>query len=238
MSSVKRPRRARPAEAGRTRPRSPPIVARTLADRAFEVLRERVVNGDLASGPSIRQDALAAELGVSKIPLREALARLEQEGLLRSEANRGYFVQPISPAHVDEIYDLRLRIEPPAAARGALEADEHDREHVRWIFGQLDAPADGKLAGAAMRNREFHAALVSPAKRALTTQLVERLLVQSERYVIAHLRPSGRGSRAHREHREILEAWLARDAKRVERLLTHHIEATRDDLEVQLAGSR
>ncbi len=76
------------------------IVVRTLAERVFEIVREQIVTGQLPDNLPIRQDALATELGVSKIPLREALARLEHEGLLTSHANRGYFVQPMSAGQV------------------------------------------------------------------------------------------------------------------------------------------
>jgi DNA-binding GntR family transcriptional regulator len=213
------------------------IVARTLSEQVFEVVRERIVAGRLPTDQPVRQDALAAELGVSKIPLREALARLEQEGLLTSHANRGYFVQPMSAADVDEIYDLRLRIEPQATAAAARNADDDDRGRARQAFDCLDRAASGQLAEVARRNREFHAALTRPGERPLTAQLVERLLILSERYVIAHLKPAGRGSRAHREHRELLEAWLARDRGAIERLVTQHLEGTRADLRSQLGAA-
>ncbi len=65
------------------------IVVRTLSDRVFEAVREQILKGRLRNGEPIRQDALATALGISKIPLREALARLEQEGLLINHPNRG-----------------------------------------------------------------------------------------------------------------------------------------------------
>src|SRR3546814_618727 len=95
------------------------IVVRTLSERVFDIVREQIVVGELATDMPIRQDALAAELGVSKIPVREALARLEQEGLLISHPNRGYLVRPMSAAEADEIYALRLALEPAAAAVAA-----------------------------------------------------------------------------------------------------------------------
>src|SRR3546814_15847359 len=79
------------------------IVVRTLSERVFDIVREQIVVGELATDMPIRQDALAAELGVSKIPVREALARLEQEGLLISHPHRGYLVRPMSAAEADEI---------------------------------------------------------------------------------------------------------------------------------------
>jgi DNA-binding GntR family transcriptional regulator len=214
------------------------IVVRTLSERVFEVLREQIVTGRIQGEQAIRQDALANELGVSKIPVREALARLEQEGLLTSQANRGYFVQAMSAAQAEEIYDLRLRIEPPAAAYACRRASADDQAQARAAFERLDAAATRNLAEVALRNRAFHAALVRPGGRLLTSQLVERLLVLSERYVVAHLQPAGRGSRAHKEHLGLLDAWLARDAANVERLVGRHTRATRDDLMQQLGGRK
>src|SRR3546814_12092206 len=104
----------------------------------------------------IRQDALAAELGVSKIPVREALARLEQEGLLISHPNRGYLVRPMSAAEADEIYALRLALEPAAAAFAAVHAGEGEREEVQRVVARLDAAASANQIGrASCRERVF-----------------------------------------------------------------------------------
>lgn len=212
------------------------IVVRTLSDQVFEIVRERIVTGSLPQDMPIRQDTLANELGVSKIPLREALARLEQDGLLTSQANRGYAVRPMSTAELDEIYSLRLKIEPDAAAHASTVATDEDRTEVIEAFGRLDRAAADDLGKVAIRNREFHSALVRPGRRNLTTQLVDRLAVVAERYVVAHLQPAGRDARAHREHRQLLDAWLARDARKVKALLTQHIGATADDVRAQLAA--
>lgn len=211
------------------------IVVRTLAERVFEVVREQIITGRIPEDQPIRQDALAAELGVSKIPLREALARLEQEGLLTSHANRGYFVQPMSAAQVDEIYALRLQIEPAAGAYAAIHAGAAEREAAQAAFERLDRAASSNLAEVARCNRDFHSALVRCEGRALTLQLVERLAVFAERYVVAHLEPAGRDARAHLEHRELLDAWLARDGARVAALLESHIRSTLDDLHQQFS---
>lgn len=212
------------------------IVVRTLSDRVFEIVREEIVSGKLVKDRPIRQDALAAELGVSKIPLREALARLEQEGLLTNRANRGYFVQPMSNQQAEEIFELRFCIEPPAAARAAEVASDAERAAAREAFERLDRAAKTKLSEVAVRNREFHIALVRPSGRDLTTQMIERLTIMAERYVIAHLEPAGRDARAHVEHAQLLDAWLARDGARVGKLLTDHIHATLRDLQEQFAG--
>lgn len=213
------------------------IVVRTLSDRVFEIVREQIVTGTLRGNAPIRQDALAAELGVSKIPLREALARLEQEGLITSQANRGYLVKPLSAGQLDELFALRLAIEPSAAAYAALRATDAERAATLLAFERLDSAAQGNLSEVALRNRDFHVALVRNANRLLTVQLVERLSILAERYVVAHLEPAGRETRAHQEHRQLLDAYLARDGVALEALLTRHIGATLDDLKQELGAS-
>ncbi len=214
------------------------IVVRTLSDRVFEIVREQIVLGRMPDGAPIRQDALAAELGVSKIPLREALARLEQEGLIVSQANRGYTVLPLSAAQAEEIYELRLAIEPAAAAHAATTADDRRRAAVLAAFERLDAAAEHDLTAVAVCNRDFHTALARAEGRELTAGLVERLSILAERYVVAHLGPSGREHRAHVEHRTLLDAWMAGDGERVRAFLEEHLAATIADLRVQFGVAK
>jgi DNA-binding GntR family transcriptional regulator len=212
------------------------IVVRTLSEQIFTIVREQIVSGKLPVEQAIRQDALANQLGVSKIPLREALARLEQEGLLVGQANRGYFVRAMSSAEAEEIFALRLAIEPDAVAAAAVAATPEDRAAAREALAGLDLAATEHLEEVAARNREFHMALVRPGGRLLTTQLVERLQILSERYVHKHLEPAGREDRAHLEHAELMVAWESGDADRTRALARAHIEGTLTDLRHQLLG--
>ena len=204
-------------------------------ERVFAAVRERIVSGLLPVDLPIRQDALAAELGISKIPLREALARLEQEGLLVSQPNRGFFVRAMSLAEAEEIFALRLAIEPEALAAAAERASAQDHAVAAAALDALDAAAGDHLPDVGPRNRDFHMALIRPSGRALTTQLVERLQILSERYVHAHLAPAGREDRAHIEHAVLFEAWRSRDGIRTQVLASSHIAATLADLRRQLA---
>jgi DNA-binding GntR family transcriptional regulator len=210
------------------------IVVRTLSEQIFTIVREQIISGKLPVEQAIRQDALANELGVSKIPLREALARLEQEGLLTSQANRGFFVRAMSADEAEEIFALRQAIEPDAVAAAAVAATDEEQDAARAALAALDDAAAAHLDDVAARNRDFHTALVRPAKRLLTLQLVERLQVMSERYVHKHLEPAGREDRAHLEHEVLLDAWIARDPDRARSLAAAHIEGTLSDLRRQL----
>ncbi len=117
---------------------APLIVKAGLADQIYALVRERIVNGDLSGEAAIRQDALAAELGVSKIPVREAFARLEQDGLIVSKANRGFFVSPLSAAEAYDVFDLRLKLEPPAVAEAVRRATAAGREEARRALAALN----------------------------------------------------------------------------------------------------
>jgi DNA-binding GntR family transcriptional regulator len=207
---------------------------RSLPDQLAELLRERILAGLAEPGRPLRQDALAAEFGVSKIPLREAMARLEHEGLLRAEANRGWFVRPLSAEEAREIYALRLTLEPELARVATAEADDDERSAAKTALETLEQATSAHGASVGAFNRAFHLALVRPARRPITFDMVERLHVLADRYVRKHLEPLGRDMRANEEHRGLLDAWLKRDGDRVATLLRAHLQQTLDDLERQL----
>lgn len=206
---------------------------RRLADR----LRDRLISGDETPDRSIRQDDLASELGVSKIPIREALARLEEEGLVSYFPNRGYFVRALTRNEATEIFALRLKLEPGAVSEGAKRASAEEQKLAAAL---LDMSVDGKARSAlelGLLNRRFHLALAGPCRQPVTLSILERLLILSERYVRKHLEPLGRDARAASEHRAILDAWIRRDAQQVRSLARAHIRRTLADLLRQLGPS-
>jgi DNA-binding GntR family transcriptional regulator len=206
------------------------IIVRNLSEQLVDLVRDRILAGQVDVDRAIRQDALAAELGVSKIPLREALTRLEQEGLVRSRANRGYFVRELSIAEAEEVYALRLKLEPQVAAQAAERATEEERAVAMRTLAQLDEVTNAHGDGVGAFNRAFHLALLRPSRQPITTTMLERLHVLGERYVRKHLEPRGRDQRANDEHAHLLESWLARDLPAVTERMYAHIEQTVLDL--------
>ena len=211
------------------------IVVRTLSDQTYEIVRRRILVGAMQPGTAVRQDVIAAELGVSKIPLREALGRLEQDGLLKSYPNRGYVVRDLSGDEASEVFALRLKLEPGAVAEACLRAKPADHAAAEAALAALEAELAKPDGDHVSFNRAFHLALVRPGGH-ITFQLMERLQILAERYVRVHLEPNGRDERASREHREILDAWIRGDAKTVEALTANHIRGTLSDLKQELAG--
>jgi DNA-binding GntR family transcriptional regulator len=207
---------------------------RTLSNQVFEKVRDRILSGALAADAPIRQDALANELGVSKIPLREALSKLESDGLVASHPYRGFVVRPLSRKEAEDVFDLRLKLEPAATALGAARADAEAQATAEAALAALDRALRAHAPDAGRRNREFHLALARPSGRDITVQMIERTLTLAERYVSVHLGPRGRSDRARREHQALLEAWLKRREAAVRKQTEQHINATLRDLRAQL----
>ena len=210
------------------------IVVKTLSEQAYEIIRERILANVMFPAKPIRQDALSQDLGVSKIPHREALTRLEQDGLLISHPNRGFIVRPISLAEAEDVFQLRKTLEPEAAAQGCKRATQQDRQKVEEIFKRLQSMAYEISPQAVTVNREFHLALTAPANRKITQELLTKVHLLSERYVRRHLDPPDREADAFREHQEIFDAWMNRESKKVKTLLKEHTLSTLEDLRGEL----
>lgn len=212
------------------------LVIRTLSDQLVNLVRDRILSGKVQPNSPIRQDALAKELGISKIPLREALTRLEQEGLINSQTNRGFFVRDLSASEAEEVYALRLKLEPDAVATASERATAEEHRVAKETLATLYEVTDAGGEGVGAFNRAFHLALLRPGHQLITINILERLHVLSERYVRKHLEPLGRDERANEEHRAMLEAWLARDLDRLRAVTIAHIANTLEDLRQQLRG--
>lgn len=201
-----------------------PIHRRTVAAEVAGRLRARILSGALADGAPLRQDALAAELGVSRIPVREALAQLEAEGLVRLEPHRGAFVAGLSAEDVTELFELRAAIEPLLLRRALPRLSAHDLAAADAALAAFDAAL---AAGDADRwgelNWRFHATLYRPAGRPRMLRLAQELNNSAARCVRLHLGLAGALPRAHDDHRRLLELCRARAVDEAAALLARHI---------------
>jgi DNA-binding GntR family transcriptional regulator len=193
--------------------------------------RDRILSGSYPPGSALRQDSLAAEFGTSKIPVREALVQLQSEGLVDIYPNRGFQVRPLASAELDEVFRLRLQIEPTAVALGAKLASAADHSAAQDALEQLnEATAAAEFASSGRLNRAFHLLLIVPRLQPVAAEILSRLHTLAQRYVQAHLRPEGRAKRASREHAALLKAWRLGKSKEARALIHAHIKSTRADL--------
>jgi DNA-binding GntR family transcriptional regulator len=214
-----------------------PLV-QSLTSQLIVRMRERILTGAYAPGAALRQDMLAAEFGTSKIPVREALVRLQSEGLVNIFPNRGCQVRPLAASELEEIFSLRLHMEPAAAAAGAKLASSADQAAAAEALEQLNAAlARREWSAAGQLNRAFHLQLLVPRVQPVAAEILGRLHTLAQRYVQIHLQPEGRVKRAAREHAALLQMWRARKAARVRALLQGHIQSTRDDLKRAVGGN-
>lgn len=206
---------------------------RTISAQIARLVRQRIVTGFYPGGAQLLQDSIAAEFGVSKIPIREALVQLSAEGLVDIQAHRGFQVRSMSLAEAREVLGLRLMIEPEVCAEGARLARHEDRVEAEAALDALNRRvASRRNDEAGELNRDFHIALTVPHVQPIAAEVVSRLLTISQRYAQVHLTVPGRPARAIEEHSQIYAAWAAGNGREVARLLRAHIEETREDMAV------
>jgi DNA-binding GntR family transcriptional regulator len=215
-----------------------PLV-QSMTSQLIVRMRDNILAGTYAPGSALRQDILASEFGTSKIPVREALVQLQSEGLVDIFPNRGFQVRPLAATELEEIFRLRLKIEPAAVVAGARLAAAADQVAARAALDQLnDALAAEQFSSSGQLNRAFHLLLIVPRLQPVAAEILSRLHTLAQRYVQAHLRPEGRVKRATREHAALFRAWSTGKSKEVRALMHSHIESTRDDLARVVAGRR
>ena len=212
---------------------------RTMSGQITVRIRKRILSGDYAPGSQLLQDSIAAEFGVSKIPVREALIQLRAEGLVDIFAHRGFQVRSLAIRELDEVFRLRLAIEPDAVAAGAKAAVAADRAVAAEALTLLNqALASHRMKDAGDLNSSFHLSLVVPRLQPATCEVLARLHTLSERYVRMHLRARGRTERATSEHTAQFSAWTQKRGKQAAKLIRAHIEKTRDELATLFGSQR
>jgi DNA-binding GntR family transcriptional regulator len=200
---------------------------------AHERLRHAIVRLELEPGAPVSEAQLVARFGFSKAAVRAALARLRAERLVLAEPRRGHVIAPLTIRDVGEIYDLRLLLEPPAAAAAAGRIAPDELAHLRARSEpalDLDDPASVDRFMDA--NRAVHVSVATAGGNRRAALIVARLLDDSERARLVALRAGagGRGLRARDEHRALLAALEAGDGDEAARLMAAAIRAFRDEL--------
>jgi DNA-binding GntR family transcriptional regulator len=189
-----------------------------------EALRERILRGDYPEGEPLRQDALADELGVSRIPVREALRQLEAEGLVTFSPHRGAVVSSLSLDEIDELFELRAEIESDLLRRAIPKMSKEQLDRATEIVDEFQSALDsGEATRWGPLNWHFHAALYAPAGRNFTMNVLQKLHQHSDRYFRMQVLLAHGGARANAEHREIANAVRKKDAKMATQLMRAHI---------------
>ncbi len=210
--------------------------SRTLAKAAANALREAILLGRLKPGTKLSQDLLARQLGVSRVPLREALQLLTAEGLVEWRAHRTALVSGLSAYDLAEMYELGAVTEAAAAQEATRLASN---EHVAAVGALVKAMADPNITPSEWHviNRRFHAMLIEPARWPRFQRIISEVRANTGRYVKAYLEQSGNIHHWRADHREIYLAYRNRDGAGVAAAIREHWRNTSSTLQNHLRGS-
>ncbi len=210
----------------------------SLAEIAYQQVRDAILDGTLAAGEAIGQEAVAGRIGTSRVPLREALQRLEAEGLVMLRPRRGYIVTSLDPHEITDIFDIRMMLEERAGYLATLRATPQDVADLEALLHAMDdassASADD-ISVFAARNSAFHDRLYAGSGRAQLCRLMAVLRTNVERYIRIGARIAGNLERVRGEHYAIFKAFKRGDAQTVGRLCREHCAATCERLLARLA---
>jgi DNA-binding GntR family transcriptional regulator len=200
-----------------------PSLAQTppTSDIIAKHIREAIVTGDMDEGEPIRQDDIAKLFDVSKIPVREALKRLEAEGLVEFQRNRGAVVTSVTEPEIAEIFEVRAMLEANALKLSILKMTDRTFERAESYCDEFARETD--VARWAELNWQFHSCLYEDADRPFLLNLIRSVNDRIERYLRIQLTLSGGTGVDDREHRQILAACRRRDVALASDLLVSHI---------------
>ncbi|WP_183340280.1 GntR family transcriptional regulator [Conexibacter arvalis] len=201
---------------------------RTSSDYIADALRDAINGGQLEDGAVLNQVELAEHFGVSRVPVREAIRRLEAEGLVEAAAHRRAVVRGLSLDRIAEVYELRALLEGHLTEQAVPNFDRADVERLNELNRQLREERDH--ARWLELNAAFHETLYAPAGRPTALELVDSLRQRGERYV--QMWSGGRGlertSQVAKEHTAIVRCVRRGDAAGARDAIVAHIEHTRD----------
>jgi len=200
---------------------------RLIRDGVYDNIRADILACELAPGARIHENDLAARYDVSKSPVRDALLRLQVEGLIEVLPRKGYRVRPISINDVGELYEMRLLLEKACVRRAITEASDEVLAALD-IFRTTDHAGD--LATWVRYNRQFHRAIAAAAGNERLAKAAAEVIDQFDRLTfvgVATVSTDGDTDRLAAEHGALIDAIQARDKGRASRLITDHIKQSR-----------
>lgn len=216
----------------------PSLKHRTLSGALLEEIRQGILSGRYEAGTQLRQDALAETFGVSRIPIREALFQLEAEGFVKIMPQKGAVVSDLSRDEIDDIFELRILLEPRLLLASAPKLTDEDFERLTARHDTyVQAISSNAVNEYGRLNADLHLAMYHRAGMPRTEQIVASLLQTSDRYTRIQLSNTAAMQRAMSEHAELIHLCRSGRFERAGRFLAEHVAAVRDDLVSTLSAA-
>jgi DNA-binding GntR family transcriptional regulator len=197
------------------------------ADAVYSEVRRRILEGEFAPGAALNQEQVAAALGVSTTPLREALRRLESEGFVRTVAHREVIVSPLEIDELVALYEVREDLDALAVALAAERHTPDERERI--LAGAKSLHEDG-TGDALSRNRAFHAAIYRSCHNLVLIDLLDALWDRADRYRRL-VKFVANDVQVIAEHEALVQAVLDRRPDEAARLMREHLRSAQELIE-------
>jgi DNA-binding GntR family transcriptional regulator len=201
-----------------------------LGDEIYELIKSRLMDNLLEPGSRLSIDGLARDFACSPTPVREALARLESDGLVTKRAHHGYTVAPLMDTKsFDELFRVRLLLEPAAASWAAALATRPQIRNLEDLIAEMEEPADGagydSYKAFAAQDAAFHVAIAAASGVHLMVDILERLRPHSQLYRLHY--ETGIATDTVIEHQLVLDAVIQHDEAAAEAAMSRHLHAAR-----------
>src|ERR1700733_1023195 len=204
--------------------------AALMPEAVYQQLKTAILTGVFQPGQTLRQEDVAKQLGVSRGPLREALPKLEAEGMIISTPHRGCTVVSLEPAEIMEIFELRAMLEASLAKAAARKGDPVAVRRLREIaviMRSLDVSvSEGDQQRWFDLNYELHDILLAVAGRRHHLRVLEIVRALAEPYIRMDVGSTGSFEEAQKEHDGLIEAFVAGDCQTLEKLTREHVQHT------------
>ncbi|WIV12276.1 GntR family transcriptional regulator [Proteiniborus sp. MB09-C3] len=196
-----------------------------LREIVFESIREAILDGRLKPGERVMEIQLAEKLGVSRTPVREAIRKLELEGLLIMEPRKGAYVADVSLKDVVDVLEVRSSLEGLAASLAAIRASEEEIQLLREKSTQFkECIEKSDVQGMINKDTEFHEVILQAAKNKKLTSIIESLREQVQRFRVTYFTEYNMTTYLVKEHQNVLDAIESRNSEKANEYAQKHIE--------------
>lgn len=202
---------------------------KTAQEMVLNYLRQAIPSGVLRPGQRIQQDELATKLGVSRMPVREALRQLEAEGLVTFYPHHGVVVNDVSVEDVEDIYEIRIALESAAARLGTQNITPEDIQYLSKTLVNMEGLSDSFSPSDWLAlNGIFHGTIYKASNRPRLQKLISSTNLTITPYIRAYIMMPNYLGRSNEEHRRIFQAVESRDGAKAEELTKTHLRETAD----------
>ncbi len=216
------------------------IKRQTVTSSVTDELRRRIISGEYVGGEQIRQEAVGSELGVSRIPVREALLQLESEGLVVIHTHKGATVVSLTEEGAADLFEARLMIEPAIMKQAIQAATPDDISKVRTSLIEYEkaVEADSDPGTLSKLNWAFHVAMCEPAKRPRLLGILRSLYTATDHYLWLQINSPEARARAMEDHRMLFHAYSTKKADVAQEQIVAHINGAYQDVLGRLKAQR